>query len=458
MGNDLKGHELGKGLTQRKDKKYSAKFQHKKKRTEKTFDSLADAKQWLLDMKYSASHYEIAHNPEITVQELYEDWIKMKEAGKRPNTVRNYRERFETNILPEIGRMKVVDVRGKDCQSILNNMFKQIPNGPPGKGYAYSTMEKTMDCLQIFFKYALLERVISISPVNRNTVSIPINSNPTREEVEEDDKPIDFFTVEEEKKFIDIARHYSNYNQYRLVLELGLRTSELIGLQFKYIDFKKKELKVVTTLEYRYSEKKWNWGPPKTKSGKRIIKLTPVAYDILMEIKEGKRNIRENTPEEFRDLVFLNRTGFPTKNSTYDADLVKICDKAGIKRVSMHDLRHTMASRFAEMSFKTGRGCANIKVLSQILGHKTVGITIDRYVHNTDVTLESEMLAYSEYLAIQLGEKHAEIENEVSPEIKAKIRAEYKEELLAEIEEEIRLKIIQEMTLTDIPTKMKSVG
>lgn len=440
MGKDLKGHELGKGLTQRKDGKYSAKLKlHTGKRPEKTFDSLADAKQWLIDARYKDSHEEISHNPGITVQELYEDWIEMKASGRRPNTVRNYRERFERNILPEIGRMKVVDVRGRDCQKILDEMYKQIPDGPRGKGYSYSTMEKVMDCLQIFFKYAVLERVITISPVSSNTVSIPKNPNPTKEEVEEDAKKIDFFTVEEEKRFIEVAKHYSNYPVYRLILELGLRTSEVIGLQWKYVNLKKRELKVVTTLENRYSQGGWTWGPPKTKHGRRTVKLTPVAVEILKSVKEGRCNIKEETPEEFRDLVFLNRTGFPTKNSTYNADLVKLCKKAGVKVLSMHDLRHTMCTRYME------RPGASVKALSQMVGHKSTNITYDLYVHNTDATLEREMEAYSNYLAAQLGERTVSDEVDVSPEVKARIRAEYKEELLAELEEEIREKILKEL-------------
>lgn len=78
----------------------------------------------------------------------------------------------------------------------------------------------------------------------------------------------------------------------------------------------------------------------------------------------------------------MNRTGFPTKNSTYDADLVKLCDKAGVKELSMHDLCHTMATRYCE------RLGANYKALSEMLGHKSTQITMDLYVHNTDVTLE----------------------------------------------------------------------
>ena len=111
----------------------------------------------------------------------------------------------------------------------------------------------------------------------------------------------------------------------------------------------------------------------------------------------------------------MNRTGFPTKNSTYHADLVKLCDKARVKKLYMHDLCHTMATRYCE------RPGANYKALSEMLGHKSTQITMDLYVHNADVALEKEMEAYSNYHEAQLGERKVDDEIDVSPEIKARI-------------------------------------
>ena len=93
-----------------------------------------------------------------------------------------------------------------------------------------------------------------------------------------------------------------------------------------------------------------------------------------------------------------------------------------------------MATRYCE------RLGANYKALSEMLGHKSTQITMDLYVHNTDVALEKEMEAYSNYHEAQLGERKVDDDIDVSPEIKARIRSEYKEELLAELEEEIREK------------------
>ncbi|MBE6752681.1 MAG: site-specific integrase, partial [Ruminococcaceae bacterium] len=81
------------------------------------------------------------------------------------------------------------------------------------------------------------------------------------------------------------------------------------------------------------------------------------------------------------DLIFLNwRTGEPAKNSSYDTHLYKLCDKANIKRFSMHTLRHTYATRAIESGMQP-------KVLQMLLGHSNLKTTMDRYVHVTDESM-----------------------------------------------------------------------
>ncbi len=101
--------------------------------------------------------------------------------------------------------------------------------------------------------------------------------------------------------------------------------------------------------------------------------------------------MNEKTPDEFKDIVFLNRTGYPTKNSTYDSTLEKRCKKAEIKKLSMHDLRHTMATRFVEQS-------TDYKRLSKMLGHSSIKVTVDTYVHETNETVEEATAKISNYL------------------------------------------------------------
>lgn len=110
MGKNLKGREIGEGLSQRKDGRYSARFTNKAgKRVEKYFSSLNEAKSWLADARYKSAH-ETALAPfemvaslgdgcpsemsEMTVDEWYTLWMDTMNAGLAWNTRRNYRGRY----------------------------------------------------------------------------------------------------------------------------------------------------------------------------------------------------------------------------------------------------------------------------------------------------------------------------------------------------------------------------
>ena len=112
MGKNLKGKECGKGICQRKDGKYAARYTAKDgSRKEKHFDTLPEARNWLADAQYEDKHD--VHNPssEMTVDAWFEFWITNLIADLAPNTKRNYRERYKRNIQPVIGNMRMCDVK-----------------------------------------------------------------------------------------------------------------------------------------------------------------------------------------------------------------------------------------------------------------------------------------------------------------------------------------------------------
>ena len=110
----------------------------------------------------------------------------------------------------------------------------------------------------------------------------------------------------------------------------------------------------------------------------------PKLVSLFSEIQTTSKEFNE-TIKFFLNLIFINfRTGEPVKNSTYDTNLYKICEKAGIKPFCMHALRHTFATRCIE------RG-VNPKSLQKILGHAQLSTTMDTYVHVTDDSLELAM-------------------------------------------------------------------
>ena len=197
-------------------------------------------------------------------------------------------------------------------------------------------------------------------------------------------------TIDIQKTFLQYAEGQSYENQYRFILQTGLRTGELVGLKWKDVDLKSKTIQIRRSMEYRYSAKKWRIGEPKSKSGYRTIPLTEEAVTILKKQKEKNKRISEISTE-WEEFVFLCRKGTLVKNSTYDTALFKICDKAKIPRFSMHILRHTFATRCIEAGMKP-------KILQMLLGHSNIGITMNLYVHTTEEEKKKEMDLVAEAL------------------------------------------------------------
>ena len=387
MGKNLKGKELGTGISQRKDGRYSARFSSNGKRVEKYFDTPNEAKQWLGDRRYEERHgitsIDNSLPKNMTVDMWFNAWFENIIFDLAPNTRRNYKERYERNIKPIIGNMNIADVKPLHCKKVLKQMDSE---------YAGSTIRQTYITMGTLFRTAMMNDIISKHPMDGVRYSKPIKAV--------DD--IHYLSVEEQEIFLDTAMTSHNYRQYALILETGLRTGELIGLTWDNIDWKNRTLTVTKTLEFRHKQKYWRAGPPKTPTSYRTIPLTTHAYSILKELYDERSTRKESellkqTLEYtdrrtgkiakliMRDLVFINyRTGEPEKNSSYDAHLYKLCDIAGIPRFSMHALRHTFATRAIEYGVQP-------KSLQKILGHSSIKTTMDRYVHVSTDSLNNAM-------------------------------------------------------------------
>lgn len=405
MGKNLKGKECGKGICQRKDGQYYARFVSKSgKRQAGYFATLPEARNWLEDARHQDKHGKPLTSPDMTVDEWFQFWHAELLQGLSPNTKRNYKDRYRINIKQLIGNMRLTDVKPMHCKAVLNRMEND---------YAGSTICQTYITMGSMFKAAKMNHLIDSHPMDGVRCTKPIRAA--------DD--IRYLTVEEQEKFIEAARSSHNFYQYALILETGLRTGEMIGLTWDAINWERRTLTVNKTLEFRHKQKEWRAGPPKTSSSYRTIPLTNRALDILKAVYAG-REFRKQSPllsstlsyidrrsgkeMEFflGDLVFINfRTGEPAKNSSYDTHIYKLCDANGIERFCMHALRHTYATRAIE------RGVPP-KTLQKLLGHASIKTTMDRYVHVREDSLVAGVKQFE--MAQQPGGACAQSESDVA--------------------------------------------
>lgn len=366
MGRNLKGKELGEGIYQQANGTYCARFIDRfGKRKSKRSKKLQEVRQWLADATYINEHSDIEQATNMMVDAWFEYWIDVKKKTVRPNTVRNYTERYNKNIQKIIGRKILTEVQPIHCQKIFTDMAEE--------GYKTSTIYQTRIALFNMLEFAKENEVILSNPCKKSVKSDMGKPSQKKEAL----------TIDIQKKFIEYAKGQSYENQFRFILQTGLRTGELVGLKWEDIDFSKKAIRIQRSMEYRYSVGEWRIGEPKSKAGYRTIPLTDETIRILTEQKEKNKNIKK-IQEEWYEFIFLSRKGEPVKNSAYDTALFKICDKAKINRFSMHVLRHTFATRCIE-------GGMMPKTLQKILGHSNIGITMNLYVHITEDEKQKEI-------------------------------------------------------------------
>ena len=366
MGKDLKGKELGVGISQRKDGLYTARItDNTGKRRQKYFKKLQECRKWIADEDFRLKHSNAYMPGDMTVDAWFEYWREnIIKNNVRPNTIRNYNERYEQNVKKYIGDMILSDVKPMHCQLVLDKMAKK---------YSQSTINQTRITMSLLFRSAFDNEIISTNPLKGNIKSIS----------KKEQKKIRVLTIEEQKKFLLCSSESCDYNQYAFILQTGLRAGEMIGLKWSDVDFKSKVLRVNRTMERRNSGGEWAVGEPKSKSGKRCVPLTGEAIKILHRQKEQNKKLKV-IPMEYLEFIFLNSEGTPSTNSAYDTRLARLCKRNGLEHFSMHTLRHTFATRCIENGMKP-------KTLQMILGHSKISMTMDLYVHVTEDEKKREM-------------------------------------------------------------------
>lgn len=280
-------------------------------------------------------------------------------------TVKNYKSVYANNIAPIIGSKLLSEVTSVDCQLILNNMAD--------KGKKSSSIKNARAILKSILDYAFQNDIISKNPCNKYvTYKIGKNSEPRKA-----------LTIEEQKTLCRAISGCRCEYIYRFALQTGLRVSELNGLKWSDIDWDKKNIHVQRSLVYDSKIKGWTTESLKTQNSFRTIPLTKEAINVL-HLQEQKNKSNKLVKLELKDFIFLGKKGSPLNTSNLDAVLKTICYESGLRKISMHILRHTFATRCIEAGMKP-------KTLQTILGHSTIAVTMNFYVDTTEEQSEKEI-------------------------------------------------------------------
>lgn len=272
-------------------------------------------------------------------------WLKSAKIRCKKTTYSNYQYIVDAHILPEFKDIKI-----KDLNNDLVNSFteKLLANKLEAK-----TVKDILVIVKQICKYAGIDIVISMPKVKKNSIQI----------LEKKEQQI-------LEKFLQENISFKNLGIY-LCLYTGLRIGEICALKWENIDLENGNIYIketITRIKNSDSKSKQKTiiliDSPKSMSSFRVIPLPAFLTHLF---KTTIKNVNESD-------YFLTGTKNYIEPRNYFNYYKRIMKKLGIKDYNFHALRHTFATRCVESGFDP-------KLLSEILGHSSVKITLERYVH-----------------------------------------------------------------------------
>ncbi len=378
MGKSLNGKELGKGIRQREDGLYVARFINRFGKRQVIYDKTYNGIQKKLrEAQYADEKAINVISTNMTLDEWYEKWLNTCKKNFRENTKETYARHYK-RVQDELGWRKLNKLNLIVMQDAINKL---------------RTDNERKNSKKILVD--MLEKAVNADLIQKN-VAKQINTVITKEEK----KSRRVLTVKETEIFLEEAEDTFYYGLFIVALETGMRVGELSGLQWEDIDFKKKVVHVKHSMTYfSNSEGKYVFQlhSTKTHKGLRDIPLTMKAVRALRQqqfLKQTIINKGKKPMEGFENLVFVTKNNRPTTQF-----LISECIDGTMKRIhknhpdlefekfTPHCLRHTFATRALE------RGVP-LKTVSALLGHTQLQLTTDLYMHVTQDSLFEGMAQF----------------------------------------------------------------
>lgn len=379
MGKDLKGKELGKGIRQNQNGRYEARYIDRFGNRKSVYATSKVEIKRKLDAALKNNDEKSSVKKQMTVNTWYKEWMEVyKSPVIRPNTKRHYETIFDLHIIPEIGSMYVDEVRQIHVKNLVNKL--------DSKGYQWETQNKVKILLLDLFNVAIENDYAIRNPAK----GIRLSKNKPNDRV--------VLTIEQENDFLECAKGTFYSNLYEVALNTGMRPGEIMALTENDLDFNLQKISVTKTLLYQKLEgdnnKEFHIGPPKTASSFRNIPMNTACELALKRQLSLKKVLREKYPKsgEFANLLFVTKFNTPLCSQILNDAIKRIIEEINLQRdpidkfpvFSAHTFRHTFATRCIEAGIQP-------KTVQHYLGHATLQMTMDLYVHVTDNFKQEEI-------------------------------------------------------------------
>jgi integrase len=176
------------------------------------------------------------------------------------------------------------------------------------------------------------------------------------------------------KKLLEAVKGTDLQIPVTLGISLGLRRGEVLGLQWKNINFNTQKIEIRQQINYNEQKKVIELTTLKTENSIRTLPMPKGLVELLLKHKEEQEKIKKLIGTDYidNDLVCCHNDGRPLNPKNFSKKFKRFLEKNGFPLIRFHDLRHS----YATLMLKSN---VDLKVTSAMLGHSSVTITADIY-------------------------------------------------------------------------------
>lgn len=283
-----------------------------------------------------------------------DSWLSWKMISLKDSSIARYQSILSLYLLPTFGQRSILDISRQDALNYVQSL--QVGDGPEKHGLSPSSAAIVLAVLKNIFDYAGQTRGLAVADLRGISVKKPY-------------KPLRVLSRSEQQRLTRylLMRRDPTSAGIVLALHTGLRIGELCALRWTDITLAERSLCVSHTMQRLPVSGCGRMTAvvitaPKSPSSLRTIPLPESIIDMLREIKGNDTCFVLSGTEAYIEPRCL-------ENRFKSA--LRAC---GIAAAGFHICRHSFATRCIELGF-------DVKSLSEILGHASVNITMNRYVH-----------------------------------------------------------------------------
>lgn len=304
-------------------------------------------------------------NPDMTFQNLYELYMEDMTARLKQSTILTKKHICETHILPFFGKKPINEIKASDVRRWQN----QLMNSP--KGYSKTYLKTINNQLTCMINYAKRFYDLNTNPCGQ---AESIGQAKAEE--------MDYWTYDEYIAFREgIKDKPLSYICFQVLYWTGMREGELLALTAADIDLVTKQIDINKTYQRLHGEDIIT--TPKTRKSKRKV---PIPDFLCQELQEYITS---------RYMLAPNERLFPITKSFLSHEMESGCKNTGVKRIRIHDIRHSHASLLINQ-------VCDALILADRLGHEKVSTTLNTYSHLFPHK-QQELVSNLELLAATIG-------------------------------------------------------